>query len=74
MLRSPQTPAMPNKTSEHPFEGLCAGGPYDGKRAGSHVKKIVVPIIIPGEPGISQASYEFNEDIGMWIWTGSKDF
>lgn len=77
MLRSHKGNEMPvdpwSKTS-FPFRGPCAGGPKDGEIMSACVRTINIPIIISGQPGYGFAAYEFNEDIGMWIWTGSKNF
>lgn len=64
----------PWSKTQFPFQGLCAGGPKDGEQMSARVRKIIVPIVIAGQPGVGQSSYEFNEDISMWIWTGSANF
>jgi len=47
-------------------DGMVVGGPMDGKRMTGSTIKILVPVDIPGEPGIGQAEYEFR--FGMWVY------
>ena len=62
------------------FEGLCAGGPLDGKRLAGETPTIRVPIMPrailltkpptgPIPPAVS-GEYNFKPSIGMWIWRG----
>ena len=63
------------------FEGLCAGGPHDGKMLAGDRPTIMVPIMPPmrfrkpDEPPeapvkFSSGEYNFKPSIGMWIWRG----
>lgn len=49
-------------------EGLCAGGPGDGKKLAAATPRVVVPIEIPGDSGFGQGVYLWNDDARMWIW------
>jgi hypothetical protein len=52
------------------YEGLCAGGPNNGRLMVSEVLTVHVPVIIPGARGIGQGEYRFNQGIEMWVWQG----
>lgn len=49
-------------------DGLCLGGPINGKRIKSSADYVVVPVQIPGEPGWGQANYTWHDIAGAWIY------
>lgn len=53
---------------EKKYEGLCAGGPHHGEMLAAEARRVVVPLMIPGQTGISQNAYTWRDDLQMWIW------
>ncbi len=50
-------------------EGLCAGGPIDGKVYAAKGERLNIPI--NGFAGFGVGTYRFVRSIRMWVWQGT---
>ena len=55
---------------ESSFEGVCKGGPLDGKPLASRWRRVTIPVVIPDKPGIGAGYYEFEAKSRTWVWRG----
>jgi len=55
---------------EPSFEGLCEGGPLDGKPLASRWRRVTIPVVIRDQPSIGAGYYEFKAETRTWMWRG----
>lgn len=50
-------------------QGLCVGGPNDGKLLSSDMQRVIVPdLTVPG-PGIGSGTYAWHNAKRVWIYS-----
>lgn len=62
-------PRSSSRQREEPkkHEGMCCGGPIDGRVIVSAANRLVVPIEVKGEPGFCQYIYVWHPIVQMWV-------